>query len=64
MSINPLKRLKVRVRRTTRKAAKKAEYTASGFLGVGKISKKAEKERVRRRKARKSTLKKAFKKIW
>jgi hypothetical protein len=49
---------------TPKRAKKKVVPFFSGIMGVGNISKKAGKERVRRRKARKSTLKKAFRKIW
>ena len=60
----PSKRTKVRVRRAVRKTKRAVVYPASGFLGVGKISKAATKERVRRRKARKKVAKKAWDKIW
>jgi hypothetical protein len=54
------KRARVRVRQNVRSM----NYVASGFLGTGKISKTAQKERNRRKRGRKSVLKKAFKKIW
>ena len=60
----PSKRTRVKVRRVVRKTKKAVEYPASGFLGTGKISKKATKERTRRSKARKKVLKSAWKKIW
>jgi hypothetical protein len=39
-------------------------YVKAGFLGVGGISPKAHKTRERLRKARKKTLRTAWKKIW